>query len=339
MVIYNPMKKIIDNWVHIPGIHCGSVTLRDVMTHFGHRWSEEMCFGIGGGLGFYYAISNEISPSHMIFVRGPGMETTFFGLIDKETPWKHSNGDVIDNIKAYLNQDTPVVIQTDIYYLEYYNSSTHFPGHIVSVWGYDDENKKMFVADNHLEGLQQVPYDDFKEGMASRDMSNPLNNNYIDVSLTNSEINLKNIIPEAIRENAQKMLYGCSGGRGESGVHKIKLWSEDLPNWKDAEDWKWCARFSYQVIKKRGVGGAGFRWIYRDFLKEAQEIVPQIKELGLTAKMDSIGARWSGIAMLLKEISEKETPDNELLSKASESAYEIWELETAFYTVVLEKLN
>jgi hypothetical protein len=267
------------------------------------------------------------------------METTFFGLIDKETPWKHSNGDVIDNIKAYLNQDTPVVIQTDIYYLEYYNSSTHFPGHIVSVWGYDDENKKMFVADNHLEGLQQVPYDDFKEGMASRDMSNPLNNNYIDVSLTNSEINLKNIIPEAIRENAQKMLYGCSGGRGESGVHKIKLWSEDLPNWKDAEDWKWCARFGYQVIKKRGVGGAGFRWIYRNFLKEAQEIVPQIKELGLTAKMDSIGARWSGIAMLLKEISEKETPDNELLSKASESAYEIWELETAFYTVVLEKLN
>ncbi len=256
------MKKIIDNWVHIPGLHCGSVTLRDVMTHFGFNLSEAMCFGIGGGLGFYYSINKDISPSHMIFVRGPDMETTFLSLINRETSWNHANGNAIDEIKKYIDQDIPVVIQTDIYYLDYYNSSTHFPGHIVSVWGYDDENETMFVADNHLEGLQKVPYQDFKNGMASKDLSNPLNNNFIEVRLNNNVINLEEIIPEAIRENSRKMLYGCTGGRGESGVHKIKIWSEDLPNWKDVLDWKWCSRFGYQVIKKRGVGGAGFRWIY-----------------------------------------------------------------------------
>ena len=46
------MKKLIENWVHIPGVHCGSVTLRDVVTYYGYPWSEPMCFGIGGGLGF-----------------------------------------------------------------------------------------------------------------------------------------------------------------------------------------------------------------------------------------------------------------------------------------------
>lgn len=333
------MKKIINNWVHITGIHCGSVTLRDVMTHYGYKWSEEMCFGIGGGLGFYYSINNNVSPSHMIFVRGPEMEPTFLSLVNKKTTWNHAERDAIEEIKKYIDQDIPVMIQTDIYYLKYYNSNTHFPGHIISVWGYDDETETMYVADNHFEGLNEVPYLDFREGMASKDSSNPLNNNFIEVSLNNKDLSLDKIIPEAIKENARKMLDGSTGGRGESGVHKIKAWSEDLPNWKDAEDWKWCARFGYQVIKKRGVGGAGFRWIYRDFLKEAQDIVPIIHELGLTEKMDYIGNKWSDIAILLKEISEKDRPEPVLLSLASKHALELWELETEFYTTVTEKLK
>jgi len=333
------MKRIIDNWVHIPGLHCGSVTLRDVMTHYGYNWSEAMCFGIGGGLGFYYSIRDDISPSHMIFVRGPFMETTFLSLVDKETSWKHAGSDVIDTIKTYINDNVPVIIQTDIYYLEYYNSNTHFPGHIISVWGYDDETQTMFVADNHLEGLQKVPYADFRDGMASKDLSNPLNNNFIEVRLDKPIGSLEGLIPRAICENARKMLQGCSGGRGESGVHKVKLWSEDLPNWKDVSDWKWCSRFGYQVIKKRGVGGAGFRWIYRDFLNEAQEIVPLIKDLDLYNKMNHIGGKWSDIALLLKDISEKESPEVGLLSLASKKAYELWELETEFYSTVVEKIE
>jgi len=333
------MKKIINNWVHIPGLHCGSVTLRDVMTHYGYNWSEPMCFGIGGGLGFYYSIRDDISPSHMIFVRGPAMETTFLSLIDKSTLWKHANENVLDTVKQYIDEDIPVIIQTDIYYLEYYNSSTHFPGHIVSVWGYDDETETIFVADSHLEGLQKIPYDNFKEGMSSEDPSNPLDNNFIDVNFDRTVGPLKDIIPEAIRENARKMLNGYTGGRGESGVHKIKLWSEDLPNWKDVSDWKWCLRFGYQVIKKRGVGGAGFRWIYRDFLLEAEDIIPSLKELNLSAKMDLIGNKWSDIALMLKDISEKENPDIVLLNTASKKAYELWELESEFYTTAIEKIK
>ncbi len=332
------MTKTIDNWVHIPGLHCGSVTLRDVMTYYGHKWSEAMCFGIGGGLGFYYSVREDMSPSHMIFVRGPHMETTFLSLVDKETAWKYADADVIEILKKHIDDNVPVIIQTDIYYLDYYNSSTHFPGHIVSVWGYDDEAGEMLVADNNLEGLKRVAYQDFRDGMASKDLSNPLNNNFIDVSLNNMEIDLMKIIPEAIRENARKMLYGCSGGRGESAVDKIRLWSEDLPNWQDVSDWKWCCRFGYQVIKKRGVGGAGFRWIYRDFLIEAQEIVPLIKELNLSDKMDVIGSKWSNIALLLKDISEKESPPVEQFSRASGDALELWELETEFYNTVIEKI-
>ncbi len=333
------MKKIINNWVHIPGLHCGSVTLRDVMTHYGYSWSEPMCFGIGGGLGFYYSIRDDISPSHMIFVRGPAMETTFLNLVGKSTLWKNANANVLDTVKQYIDEDIPVIIQTDIYYLDYYNSSTHFPGHIVSVWGYDDDTETMFVADNHMPGLQKVPYNDFRDGMSSKDPSNPLDNNFIDVNFDRPIEPLTDIIPEAIRENARKMLNGCTGGRGESGVHKIKLWSEDLPNWEYVSDWQWCSRFGYQVIKKRGVGGAGFRWIYRDFLLEAEDMIPSLKELKLSRKMDLIGNKWSDIALMLKDISEKENPDTVLLSAASKKAFELWELESEFYGAAIEKIK
>jgi hypothetical protein len=134
------------------------------------------------------------------------------------------------------------------------------------------------------------------------------------------------------------MTEGRKGGRGESGVKMIRRWSEDLPNWAEAPDWKWCTRFGYQVIAKRGVCGAGFRWIYRDFLREAEEIVPSLRKLKLSERMDLIGNRWSDISMLLKEISEKEKPVMSLLKLASQKAKELYELEGEFYSTVLESL-
>lgn len=332
------MKKIIDNWVHIPGIHCGSAALRDVMTYYGHPWSEALCFGIGAGLGFYYSVNEDISPTRMIFVRGPEMEPAFFSLAAGPASWKHADNDTLGTMKKALDRDVPVIIQTDIFYLGYYKSSTHFPGHIVSVWGYDDESGVMYVADTQFEGLLSVPYADFLEGMGSKDPSNPLNYNYMDIDTGNNVRPLADIVPEAIRLNAFKMLEGVRGVRGESGVRLIGEWSKDLPNWKDAPDWKWCARFGYQVIKKRGVAGAGFRWIYRDFLKEAEDIVPRLRGLGLPARMNHIGNKWSDIGAVLKDISEKEHPDEGLLRDAGARAEELWALELDFYKTVIEKV-
>jgi len=334
------MKKIIKNWVHIPGLHCGSVAIRDVMKYHGYNLSEEMCFGIGGGLGFFYNVSGDISPTRMIFVRGPEMEPTFFSLTDKPTSWKYEKDDekALEIAKGWLDEDIPILIQTDVRYLDYYNSSTNFPGHVVSVWGYDDETQTVFLADTGFEGLQSVSYEKFKKGRASKAKSNPLENNWFEVNPEKPIRPLDEVIPEAIHMNAQKMIQGRTAGRGESGVRMIKLWSEDLPHWAEADDWKWCARFGYQVIKKRGVCGAGFRWIYRDFLKEAEGIVPSLKEQRLSHKMDSIGNKWGEISLLLKGISEKEKPDGDLLNLASERAKELWELEEAFYSEVLDTL-
>src|ERR1700757_588683 len=219
------MKKIIKNWVHIPGMHCGSTALRDVVAYYGYNFSEAMCFGLGGGLGFFYTKGENLNPTRIIHLRGPGMEPNFFSLIDKPTSWKYEldENEAFEVLRDWINRDVPVLIQTDIYYLDYYKSSTHFPGHIVSVWGYDDETETVFLADTDFKGLQTVTYKDFKEGRASKALPFPLDNNWFEVNLKKPILPLSEIIPESIRRNAKFMIEGTRSSRGESGVKMIKL--------------------------------------------------------------------------------------------------------------------
>jgi len=87
------MKRIIKDWKHIPGIHCGSVSIRDVVHYYGIELSEAMCFGMGSGLGFFYASDNDMSPSKNIHVRGPDMEPNFFSLLSDASSWKYEQDD------------------------------------------------------------------------------------------------------------------------------------------------------------------------------------------------------------------------------------------------------
>jgi len=48
------MSRIVEGLQHIPGVHCCSSALRDVMVYYGYPFSEALCFGLGSGLGFIY---------------------------------------------------------------------------------------------------------------------------------------------------------------------------------------------------------------------------------------------------------------------------------------------
>lgn len=40
------MIKMVKGFVHRPGVHCVSSSLRDVFEFHGHKFSEEMVFGL-----------------------------------------------------------------------------------------------------------------------------------------------------------------------------------------------------------------------------------------------------------------------------------------------------
>jgi len=335
------MKKILNNWKHLPGVHCGSVAIRDVINYYDFDYTEEACFGLGSGLGFYYSISEVSSPTRSIHMRGPGMEVNFFnhfglGLSD----WSYEdNSDIaMNDLIESIDNDVPVLIQTDIFYLDYYNSSTHFPGHIVVVCGYDDEREIFYISDTGFDEPLEISFKKLAKARTSRFLPYPLNNNNISVDLSGKHMDIKEAVPEALRKNADLMIRGSENLRGKSGLKIIKKWADDLPNWEYIDDWQWSSRFAYQVISKRGVDGAGFRWIYRDFLNGMKGICPLIEELDLVSDMDRIGWEWNKVSERLKDISELDEINDQLIS-ASKHVNEIFILESSFFNKVADNFS
>ena len=334
------MKKMISGWKHSKGVHCGSSAIRDVCRRSGHEFSEQMCFGLGGGLGFYYTKDRNTDPSRLIHLRGPMMEVSFlrnFGLDVRDWKYEDDPARAMDDLKGLVAGDVPVLIQTDIRYLDYYDSSTHFPGHVVAVCGYDDSERVFYVADNSFEDVQPVSYESMKRSRNSKAEPYPLSNNWLEADLSGREFDLETAAAAAIRRNAETMIGGYATLRGTSGVGTMERWARELPEWKDLPDWKWSARFSYQVICRRGVDGAGFRWFYRDFLNEVSPRVPSVSRLGLAERMDALGTRWSEMGLLLREISESSSCRSGFL-RASELASEICGLERRYYSEVVENM-
>ena len=56
-------RVMVPGYRHVPGNHCGSTALRNLLSFHGVEISEEMAFGLGAGACFYYLVFEELSPS------------------------------------------------------------------------------------------------------------------------------------------------------------------------------------------------------------------------------------------------------------------------------------
>jgi hypothetical protein len=66
----------LSEYVHTPGAHCGSASLRNLSNYYDWGFHESLCFGLDAGLGFGYY---ERGPtSRLIIGRNGQLETGFF---------------------------------------------------------------------------------------------------------------------------------------------------------------------------------------------------------------------------------------------------------------------
>lgn len=310
------MKKIIKGWVHRPGKHCASTALSSISFFYGRNFSEPICLGLGAGLGFYYMKGDLYKPTRALFNRSAGLEGNFFQHLGIDFLWI-TNPDpdqALAAVQEQVNQGVPILIQTDIFFIDYYKSSTHFNGHVVSIWGYDDEKKVVFVGDTQWEGLQEIPYESLKKARTSNYFPFYLENNYFPARLDGKLNPLEVAIPQALRKQAQDLLP-TGDPEYPGGVEGMANAIREMPAWKDLKDFEWIARFSYQLIERRGTGGGAFRLMYADFLKEAEEILPEMKKYSLAERMRQVAQEWTEVSAILKEVSE--TKEVSLLEKAA----------------------
>ena len=146
---------MIAGYRHRPGNHCGSTALRNLLAFDGIEISEEMALGLGAGVCFYYVPLDGQSPSRFTNGRVGRLEEQFCELTGaaaarsrpsttREASWEAA--------RAAVDAGRPALLLTDLYYLDHYGSSAHFPGHAVILAGYDDE--VAYLSDTGFEELQ-----------------------------------------------------------------------------------------------------------------------------------------------------------------------------------------
>src|SRR6187551_620587 len=132
----------VPGYVHTPGHHCGSTALRNLLAFHGIEISEEMAFGLGAGAGFYYLALEDGSPSRWFNGRTARLEENFRDLTGASLQLRTFGADSAaswDAARAEVDAGSPALLLTDLYYLDHYGNSAHFPGHAVVLAGYDDE--------------------------------------------------------------------------------------------------------------------------------------------------------------------------------------------------------
>jgi hypothetical protein len=318
----------IPGYVHTPGNHCGSTALRNLLGFHGIELSEEMAFGLGAGACFYYLTLEDASPSRWFNGRTARLEESFRDLTGTALEMRTfatGDGEAWEAARAEVDAGNPALLLTDIYHLDHYGNSAHFPGHAVVLAGYDDEVAQL--SDTGFEELQTTRLENLDRARHSGHPAYPLEGHMFTVSETVDGKQLRAAVPRAITEAAREMLEPTWDEF--AGLPAVERLATEAGSWPEAAaDWQWCARFAYQVIERRGTGGGAFRLMYSRFLEEAGR-----PEAPLAAQA---ATRWTELAAAFHRASESDEPDPGLWREIDAGAQQVLEAERRLWSSLAE---
>ena len=319
----------VPGFEHLPGHHCGSTALRNLLTHHGLAISEELALGLGAGACFYYVSVEGQSPSRFINGRTARLEEEFLRLTsaplrlrtaaDPDESWRLAAETVEDG--------RPTILLTDLYYLDHYGSSAHFPGHAVVLVGFDGES--AYVADTGFAELQRTSLSGFRKARHSEQPIYPLAGQMVDLPAGSelSEAGLLAAAPRAIAAAVARMLEPELAPY--EGLPALRRFAAEVGSWPESvPDWQWCARLGYQVIERRGTGGGNFRAMYSRFLSEVGR-----PEAPLAA---GAADAWSALAEAMFAASEQEHPAAPTWSAIEERASVVLAAEERLWEALAE---
>ena len=173
---------LVPGYRHLPGNHCGSTALRNLLGFAGVELSEEMAFGLGAGAGFYYLALPDASPTRWFNGRTARLEESFRELtgaaLEMRTFGEPEEG--WEAARALIDGGRPALLLTDLYHLDYYGRSAHFPGHAVVLAGYDET--EALLSDTGFEELQRAGLENLSRARFSGHPVYPLNGHLFTVA-------------------------------------------------------------------------------------------------------------------------------------------------------------
>lgn len=328
------MRKFLKNYEHRIGSHCGSTLMSNILHYYGYPYDEDLCFGIGSGLGFLYRKSWS-PPFYMILGRSHDIEdkiSQHLGFF-ASTNITCNNHDAWVDVKRMIDNDIPVLVDLDAavvpYIREKFNLFEHvrYGGHRACLVGYDEEKRTVILSDYAWVDLQEVDFDIFAQARSSDISEFPSRNLWFRFYFPDKLIPVEEAIIRGIGFNIHTMLYPTTRQTGLMGLEKfvrqVRYWHMESNEQHVMKN----AYITYMMLETVGTGGGNFRRIYARFLKKAGDILKD-KDLGaLSESYFELAGEWKTIAYMLLESSKNIKkgifePENNVIQERLHKIYE-----------------
>lgn len=347
------MEQIVKNFKTQGGKHCITNSLKQIFTYYGYAMSEEMMFGLASGLSFLY-INQSSSP----MINGRTKVFEFEKKLAERLNIKIGcrSGKDYDRISAVskhmIDTGNPVLIYVDMPYMSYLgmDKDSHFGGHAVVLFGYDDMRRKFWISDrdNHdypikvpggqiAEDYHLVDYAELENARSSSSRPFPANNKYLTFDFGGYRRPGKEVLQEAVEETCRTMLNPPAQLLGINGIMKF---SKEILKWEkfDSAKLRQAGMVNYfQINESGGTGGGIFRSMYGHFLTEAAHILEDDTIASLGQEFIRASELWDSIADGLWQLSL--AGDTALLKKLSRSIRYIYDIEKTLYLSLEKAIN
>jgi len=328
----------MNNYEHSHSAHCESGVVSSMLRHYGLNLSEPMIFGLSSAMTFVYLPFVKIGGMPLIAYRN--MPKAIVKNIRKnlkikmklETFSNATKGQA--RLDELLNEGKIVGAQTSVYWLEYFPKEMrfHFNAHNLIVYGKKDE-ETYSISDPVFEHPVECSAKSLNKARFVKGVMAPKGLLYYPTYVP-KDIDIKPIIVKNIKKIAKKMLKTPVP---LEGLRAIKSLAKSIRKLKKA-DKRYAKLFLGHIVRMQeeiGTGGAGFRYIYAAFLKEASALFEDDKVLNeASTMMLAVGDEWRDFALM---ISKSIKPKKEIEFDAiADKLLAIVESEAAVYRKMLE---
>lgn len=236
---------------HRLGLNCGSSPFRDVLSHSGFSFSEDMSFGLGSGLNLAYHHGDGRVPDRhwrapLTVIAGrsiaPYQEAASVLGVQLYARRNLDSAAALSDLKDHLGRGIPVVCEIDrdemLPLVGHDNPLTlrfgwRFGGHKTIVIGYDDEANTATIIENMLPDPIVLPLDMLRRMRSTPDALYPPENDYFVVSAPQKLQRTETAIRMAIAKNVQSMRNPEYRG---TGLAAVSWFAEELTGWPELFD-------------------------------------------------------------------------------------------------------
>jgi len=327
---------IVSGLAHSGGLHCETTTLGVLLPAVGIDLSEPLLFGLGGGLSFIWWDSRR---QELPFLGGrvkPFVLTRNLAArlgLDLRVQQTTSATKAWENVRDHLDRGRPVGLQLDSYDLDYFTSRVHFAGHIVALYGYDDDTAYLVDTAQQGGGVTTSRSSLARARAARGPMSAPHRSFTIERGAFSPG-------PDAVASAAWAAIAACANEflsppiahLGHRGIRTAAARVGSLLT-RVSDPERGLPAIAL-IMEKAGTGGALFRTLYRDFLTEVEALLPRGGTARTVAtsrdRFADAARRWTEVASLIETAGRTGAAHH--LAAASVLLEEIADIETAAMT-------